>query len=158
MTQRLDVAGGRDIVARWCALAERRLEYLTELFETGRWRRFHGERDFLENIQEARAAVETWRDLVSRKASRNNAATGMSWLGRTAAVLSREGNRRVQVHPRPRTQISTQQTLDNSIIPPSDTLVAPDALSARAMGTNTAAATSDKAAITERYPLLHNAL
>ena len=51
MTHRADVARGRDIVARWCNLAERRLEYLTELFETGRWRRFHSERAFLENIQ-----------------------------------------------------------------------------------------------------------
>ena len=44
MTHRLDVARGRDVVARWCALAEQRLEYLTELFETGRWRRYHSER------------------------------------------------------------------------------------------------------------------
>ena len=58
MTYQLDVAGGRDIVARWCALAEQRLHYLTELFETGRWRRFHTELSFLENIQEAKAAVD----------------------------------------------------------------------------------------------------
>ena len=83
MTHQLDVAVGRDIVARWCALAERRLEYLTELFETGRWRRFHSELAFLENIQEAKAAVETWRDLSSREASRDNRAIDMSWLGRT---------------------------------------------------------------------------
>ena len=55
MTHRHDVARGRDIVARWVILAEQRLEYLTELFETGRWRRYHGERAFLENIQEAKA-------------------------------------------------------------------------------------------------------
>ena len=63
MTHHADVARGRDILARWCKLAEQRLEHLTELFETGRWRRFHGEREFLENIQEAKAAVEIWRDL-----------------------------------------------------------------------------------------------
>ena len=34
MTHRKDVARGRDIIARWCNLAERRLEYLTDLFET----------------------------------------------------------------------------------------------------------------------------
>ena len=62
------MARGRDIVARWCNLAEQRLEYLTELFETGRWRRFHSERAFLENIQEAKAAVEIWRDLLTREA------------------------------------------------------------------------------------------
>jgi len=51
MTHRVDVTRGRDIVARWCNLAERRLEYLTELFESGRWRRFHSERALLENIR-----------------------------------------------------------------------------------------------------------
>ena len=74
MTHRIDVARGRDIVARWSALAERRLDYLTELFETGRWRRFHSEVAFLENIQEAKAAVETWRDLLTREASPDNSA------------------------------------------------------------------------------------
>lgn len=158
MTHRLDVVGGRDIVARWCALAERRLEYLTELFETGRWRRFHSEPAFLENIREAKAAVETWRDLLSREASRNNTAIDMSWLGRATAVLSREGSRRDQLHLRPRAEISTKQTLENSVLPLSDARVAPDALSAQAMGNDTTAARSDLAAIAERYPLLHNAL
>jgi uncharacterized repeat protein (TIGR03809 family) len=69
MTHRLDVARGRDIAARWTALAEQRLEYLTELFETGRWRRFHSELAFLENIREAKTAVETWRDLATREAA-----------------------------------------------------------------------------------------
>ena len=82
MAHPADVARGRDIVARWCNLAERRLEYLTELFETGRWRRFHTELEFLENIQEAKTAVETWRDLLSREAALDNTAIDMSWLGR----------------------------------------------------------------------------
>jgi hypothetical protein len=55
MTHRPDVAGSREIVARWCALAE--------LFESGRWRRYYSERALLENIKEAKLAVETWRAL-----------------------------------------------------------------------------------------------
>ena len=47
MTYRTDLARGRDIVARWCDLAEQRLEHLTELFESGRWRRYHSEVAFL---------------------------------------------------------------------------------------------------------------
>lgn len=78
----VDLARGRDIVSRWCNLAEQRLEYLTELFETGRWRRFHSERAFLENIQEAKAAVELWRSLEMREASLDNTAIDLSWLGR----------------------------------------------------------------------------
>ncbi|EHR02205.1 TIGR03809 family protein [Bradyrhizobium sp. WSM471] len=59
------MAIGRDIAARWCALAEQRLVHLSEMFETGRWRRYHSEIAFLENIQEAKLAVQTWRALAT---------------------------------------------------------------------------------------------
>jgi len=65
MTQILDVSLRRDLVARWCILAEQRLQHLTDLFESGRWRRYYSERAFLENIKEAKKAVETWRALAS---------------------------------------------------------------------------------------------
>ncbi len=39
------------------------MEHLTELFESGRWRRYHSEHAFLENIQEAKLAVKNWRAL-----------------------------------------------------------------------------------------------
>lgn len=65
MTHRQDVARGRAVAARWCALAEQRLEHLTDMFETGRWRRYHSELAFLENIQEAKRAVQTWRALAT---------------------------------------------------------------------------------------------
>ena len=35
------------------------------MFETGRWRRYHSEIAFLENIQEAKRAVQTWRALAT---------------------------------------------------------------------------------------------
>ncbi|RZN18852.1 TIGR03809 family protein [Bradyrhizobium sp. Leo121] len=82
MTNRTDAARGREIVARWCALAEARLEHLTELFESGRWRRYHSEVSFLENVQEAKQAVETWRELLRREASLDNSPIDISWLGR----------------------------------------------------------------------------
>jgi uncharacterized repeat protein (TIGR03809 family) len=63
MTHRLDVACSRALAARWCALAEKRLDHLTELFESGRWRRYYSEYSFLENIQEAKLAVKNWRAL-----------------------------------------------------------------------------------------------
>src|ERR1700743_938987 len=65
MTHSLDVISSRRLSARWCALAERRLDHLTELFETGRWRRYYSERAFLDNIREAKRAVKNWR-AVSR--------------------------------------------------------------------------------------------
>lgn len=99
MTHHVDVARGRDIVARWCNLAEQRLEYLTELFETGRWRRFHDEREFLENIREAKAAVEIWRNLEMREATRDNTEVDLSWLGRAGSTLPRSDSPRLSVQP-----------------------------------------------------------
>jgi uncharacterized repeat protein (TIGR03809 family) len=80
MAQRPDLARAQEILDRWCALAEQRLDHLTELFETGRWRRYHSELSFLENIQEAKSAVETWRKLATREASLDNSAVDISWL------------------------------------------------------------------------------
>jgi uncharacterized repeat protein (TIGR03809 family) len=74
MTHRLDVAHRPDLVARWCTLAEQRLEYLTELFKTGRWRRYYSDVAFLENIQEAKTMVALWRDLSVRQAAGGESA------------------------------------------------------------------------------------
>ncbi|MGC2777218.1 MAG: TIGR03809 family protein [Bradyrhizobium sp.] len=63
MTHRPDVACSRELAARWCALAERRLDHLTELFESGRWRRYYTERSLLDDIRQAKAAVQTWKTL-----------------------------------------------------------------------------------------------
>jgi uncharacterized repeat protein (TIGR03809 family) len=160
MTHRLDVARGRDIVARWCDLAERRLEYLTELFETGRWRRFHSELSFLENIQEAKSAVEIWRDLAMREASRDNSAVDISWLGRSRGSLPRGERLRDQVH---RLQPQTVERMDAPAA--SEVLVAAetghvssdDAPSAPAMS-NVPKSMMDIDGIGQRYPLLRNAL
>src|ERR1700694_5376748 len=160
MTHRLDVARGRDIVARWCDLAEQRLDYLTELFETGRWRRYHSELAFLENIQEAKAAVEIWRDLSSREASRDNSAIDFSWLGRSRTPPPRSEKLRDFAHrvpPQPM-QIANQP-------PPSEVLTAAetehvlsdDAPSAPAMN-RVLEPMPHIAAIEQRYPLLRNAL
>ena len=163
MTHRLDVAGGRDVVARWCNLAEQRLEYLTELFETGRWRRYHSELAFLENIQEAKTAVETWRNLSTREASFDNSAIDMSWLGRTQTACRARERLRDQPDRRPppveipadcqrRRMFRCQR--NPSIV------VSDEAPSAPAMDTppldDGRELTLD--AIAQRYPLLRNAL
>jgi len=82
-------AGGRDIAARWCALAEQRLEHLSEMFETGRWRRYHSELAFLENIQEAKRAVQTWRAIATGKDVAAAAASVTTAFGWSPATLSR---------------------------------------------------------------------
>ncbi|MBJ7405811.1 MAG: TIGR03809 family protein, partial [Bradyrhizobium sp.] len=94
MTHRLefirDAAGSRQIAARWCALAEQRLQHLSEMFETGRWRRYHSEIAFLENIQEAKRAVQTWRALATGGDVAEAAASVTPAFGWSPAAMPRE--------------------------------------------------------------------
>jgi uncharacterized repeat protein (TIGR03809 family) len=167
MTHRLDVARGRNTVARWCALAERRLEHLTELFESGRWRRYHSERAFLENIQEAKAAVEIWRDLLTREASRDNSAFKISWLRHAGTSLPRSRNLPDPVHRLQPAQVLAAPPSEVPIAPQIVHLVSDDAPSAPevdAAGLDPPAPdaapelTLDLAVMQARYPLLRNAL
>ena len=75
-------AATRGLADRWQALTQARLEYLNNLFESGRWRRFYSEAAFLENIREARVAVETWRGLSTGEASSDKSGPSPSRLGR----------------------------------------------------------------------------
>jgi uncharacterized repeat protein (TIGR03809 family) len=141
MTHQLDVARSRELVARWCMLAEQRLEYLTELFETGRWRRYHSELAFLENIQEAKAAVENWRKLSLCAASSDYAAVELSWpTHRTAALLPKLMATNVPAEPSP------------------DTRSESEGASASPAMQKVPELTLDLAAIAQRYPSLRNEL
>ena len=157
MTSQLDVARGREIVARWCNLAERRLDYLTELFETGRWRRFYGEHAFLENIRDAKAAVEAWRDLVAREGSRDNRAIDLSWLGRGRTALPQNEFRRDLGHLPRIAEIPIDRLQEISIAPEDDD-VASEIHSAEPPAEDAFAAVLDRATIAARYPLLRNTL
>jgi uncharacterized repeat protein (TIGR03809 family) len=176
MAQRLDAARGQEraqeILDRWCALAEERLDHLTELFETGRWRRYHSESSFLENIQEAKSAVETWRRLATREAALDNSAIDISWLNSPKPVPPRRNPlagyhvppppRRVEARVAPEiveAPIAPQMGLEIServlqqAIPeqPVSQIVMP------AIDDNWQKAL-DLSAMQERYPLLRNAL
>lgn len=50
-------------VSRWRKLAEQRLEHITELFATGRWRRYYNEPDFIEIVRQTKEAAAAWRRL-----------------------------------------------------------------------------------------------
>lgn len=166
MTLHVDVARGRNVVPRWCTLAEQRLEYLTELFETGRWRRFHSERDFLENIQEAKTAVETWRGLLAREASLDNSAIDISWLGGARLTLPCGDKIPEQVQPQPQLAAPPAEpaprdvpedfmaALESQLVASEEAPSAPEAPFADEM----ALPTLDLAVMQERYPLLRNAL
>ena len=172
MAHPADVARGRNIVARWCSLAERRLEYLTELFETGRWRRFHTELEFLENIQEAKTAVATWRDLLSREAALDNTAIDMTWLGRRRTTplpltpLPRDQGLHqpiAQLQPKPAPAVAPVHrevppdvlvALESQLVVADEAPSAPDGLGLDEMQFPAL----DLDSMKDRYPLLRNAL
>jgi uncharacterized repeat protein (TIGR03809 family) len=171
MTHPLDAARGRNVVARWRALAEQRLAHLTELFETGRWRRYHSELAFLENIQEARAAVEIWRDLSMREASRDKeascdkSAVDIAWLNRTAVTPPRSRTLSGQVHrlqPQPAEVTAQPPRRDVSIAARAvhvSSYEAPSVPNSGAPAFEPASEpTPNITVMQDRYPLLRNAL
>ncbi len=163
MTDRTDLARARDIVARWCGLAEQRLDYLTELFESGRWRRYYSEHDFLDNIREAKSAVETWRAMLNCEAMPDNRPLDLSWIGRRSSVPSAQ----LKVPDEPMPVVMSQLTElpvapAASVVPefaePELVVVseAAEPPSESALD-RTLALTLDIVASAERYPLLRNA-
>jgi uncharacterized repeat protein (TIGR03809 family) len=166
MANRTDVAPGRAIVARWCTLAERRLEHLTELFETGRWRRYYSEPALLENIQEAKAAVETWRRLLTREASLDNSAIDVAWLGRPRSLLpppvySRERVPRLRPQPAEPPAKSPPHVVavagEIERVAAEEVPAVPD-VPEIALAEPVAARRPDLDMMRQRYPLLRNAL
>jgi uncharacterized repeat protein (TIGR03809 family) len=119
MTHRQSAAGGRDVAARWCALAEQRLEHLSEMFETGRWRRYHSELAFLENIQEAKRAVQTWRALANGGDVAAAAASVTSAFGWSPAAMPR-------VFPREQAQATQPQNMQPQTLQPKAVHIAPE--------------------------------
>ena len=157
MTYQLDVAGGRDIVARWCTLAEQRLQYLTELFETGRWKRFYTEVSFIENIHEAKAAVDLWRDLLSRGRS-DRSPPGMSRVAMSESLPTIEMVRR-QMGRMPQ-----QPALPSATSPPILSVVA-EATNLQSVKLHPTPAMPGNSrirptinSIADRYPVLRNSL
>ena len=139
MTDRLDVACGHLLAARWQTLAEQRLEHLTELFESGRWRRYYSERAFLENIKEAKAAVGTWRSL-SRAPAEIDGGTRIS-------------PSRIQAPPE--ADVAAETGFVSSDEAPSALVVD---LLALEQALHEAAPAFDTTAIEQRYPVLRNVL
>lgn len=157
MTHPTDVARGRDIVARWCELAEQRLDYLTDLFETGRWRRFHGEREFLENVREAKSAVETWRGLLNSEASADNLPVDLSWIGKRSSVPL--AKREVPHVPSvaPELPEAPPVSVVPAMVEPGPVLALDPAEPGDSALDRTLALTLDIVGMARRYPLLRNA-
>jgi hypothetical protein len=142
MTHHLDVACGHLLAGCWQRLAEQRLEYLTELFGNGRWRRYYSERAFLENIREAKAAVGSWRNL----------SRGPGEIGRSIEIPQRS-----QMQAMPGAGVAADEFAASDEVhsaPAVDLLALEQALQALI---ETGVPAVDTAAMEQRYPLLRNA-
>lgn len=89
------------------------------MFETGRWRRYHSELAFLENIQEAKRAVQTWRALANGGDVAAAAASVTSAFGWSPATMPR-------VFPREQAQSMPSQTLQPQTLQPKAVHIAPE--------------------------------
>jgi uncharacterized repeat protein (TIGR03809 family) len=174
MAQRADVTRAQEILDRWCALAEQRLEHLTELFETGRWRRYHSELSFLENIQEAKNAVDTWRSLATREASLDNSAVDISWLNSPKPVPPRRNPLSGYYAPPPPRRAEVRlvpEIVAAPIVPQISAEILETAVQAAVSASTVSQGVApapviddswqqalDLTAMQERYPLLRNAL
>ena len=83
-----DTERGQSVVTRWRALAERRLNYLMELYESGRWKVYYQEPDFLKAIQEARLALKTWEQLAPPDPVQDKAAEVEAEQAANAAIAA----------------------------------------------------------------------
>ena len=155
MASQPDVAKGREIVARWCNLAEKRLEYLTELFDTGRWRLFHSEEAFLENIREAKSAVDAWSKLLSREATRDNKPIDLSWLGRARTAMPQNEFQRSAAPLRQVADVPFAPPQQISVLAKEED-VKSHVFSVEALQDEAFAAVLDLASIAARYPSLRN--
>jgi uncharacterized repeat protein (TIGR03809 family) len=161
MTLRTDVARGRDLLSRWCALAEHRLEYLTEMFESGRWRRYYSEMAFLENIKEAKIAVETWRGLSTPGAGAmlGPSPIEISWSGPARAARMRKVEPfAAAVAIEPKVDFARSDDDAELFLPDEEAPSAPAVDMAALEEALDNPAALDLTAIEQRYPLLRNTL
>jgi uncharacterized repeat protein (TIGR03809 family) len=55
-----------EISLKWRALAERRLAHFTELYTSGRWKRYYTPEAFTERMRDVVKAAKAWQDLAQR--------------------------------------------------------------------------------------------
>ena len=53
------------VAKRWRDLADRRRSHFVELYESGRWKLYYSEADFIARMREVVQAAERWEKLAS---------------------------------------------------------------------------------------------
>lgn len=61
------------VAQKWRSLAERRYAHFVDLFESGRWKHYYNEEQFLRCLREAIALSERWAMIAPRPAGETEA-------------------------------------------------------------------------------------
>ena len=69
MDNKLRIRGTEDIARRWHALAERRREHFADLYNSGRWRKYYREQNFLTQMRETTRMADAWDKVVRSNGS-----------------------------------------------------------------------------------------
>jgi len=66
MSKRVQPGPFDSLSHRWHALAERRRAHFVELYDSGRWKHYYTEEQFVIEMREAVKAAEEWERIASR--------------------------------------------------------------------------------------------
>jgi len=76
------------VAQKWRALTERRRAHLVELYDSGRWKRYYSEEQFVSRMREAIRLTERWVEIAPRAADEvfaEQARAAAEMASRTAA-------------------------------------------------------------------------
>ena len=65
MDRMSQLRGSADVARRWHALAERRRAHFADLYQSGRWRKYYREHDFLAQMRETSLMAEAWHKVAA---------------------------------------------------------------------------------------------
>ena len=63
-----------EVTQKWRALAEQRHRHFMELHETGRWKHYYSEHEFLIRLRDSVRLLQTWEELTTESTLATDAA------------------------------------------------------------------------------------
>ncbi len=69
MSQTLPKRMSSEIIGKWHDLAEKRRAHMIDLYETGRWKHYYSEREFVSLMRQAVQLAEDWSLLAAPRAA-----------------------------------------------------------------------------------------
>jgi uncharacterized repeat protein (TIGR03809 family) len=64
MNVKQQLRDSEEMARRWHALAERRREHFADLYNSGRWRKYYREHDFLSQMRDTARMTDAWENVT----------------------------------------------------------------------------------------------